>query len=92
MATIDTELAHSAERNGKHIDIKQPVIQVQSIAIEPPYLTPATTPDQNSPLDDTMTGKKLFSMEKPSDRARELAKKLTLEEQVCEEHCGRVYS
>ena len=30
-----------------------------------------------------MAGKKLYSLEKPDDRAKELASKLTLEEQVC---------
>jgi beta-glucosidase len=40
------------------------------------------TPDETNDVGD-MTGKKLFGLEKPDDRARELAKKLSLEEQVC---------
>lgn len=30
-----------------------------------------------------MAGKKLYSLERPDDKAKELASKLTLEEQVC---------
>jgi hypothetical protein len=30
-----------------------------------------------------MAGKKIFTLEKPDDTAKELAAKLTLEEQVC---------
>jgi beta-glucosidase len=63
----------------KHIDIKQAAIQVQTV-VATPTLTPALTPDEDDI--DAMAGKKVFSLEKPYDRARELAAKLTLEEQV----------
>jgi hypothetical protein len=35
-----------------------------------------------SPTEEVMAGKKTFSMERPTDKARDLAAKLTLEEQV----------
>ncbi|KAF2118271.1 glycoside hydrolase superfamily [Lophiotrema nucula] len=60
------------------VDIKQASIQVQTVT---PDLTPATTPEETSP-DEVMAGKKVFGLEKPDDRARELAASLTLEEQI----------
>lgn len=63
----------------QHVDIKQPAISVQPI-VATPTLTPALTPDEDDI--EAMTGKKIFSLERPDDRARELAAKLTLEEQV----------
>lgn len=63
----------------KHIDIKQPTVQVQPV-VATPTLTPTLTPDEDDL--DAMAGKKVFSLERPDDRARELAAKLTLEEQV----------
>jgi beta-glucosidase len=64
----------------QHIDIKQPAtIQVSTVAASP-SLTPALTPDDDDI--EAMAGKKIFSLERPDDKARELAKKLTLEEQV----------
>ena len=67
----------------KHIDLKHPSIQIRPVALDTPSLTPATTPEETSPAEDgTMAGKKIFSLERPDDKARELAAKLTLEEQV----------
>lgn len=83
MADIDQANPSPLEREPtKHIDIKQAAaIQVQTV-VATPTLTPALTPDEDDI--DAMAGKKVFSLEKPYDRARELAAKLTLEEQVCE--------
>ena len=62
------------------LDIKQPSHQP---VVTPPTLTPALTPEEQLPEDiDDMAGKKVFTLERPDDRARELAAKLTLEEQV----------
>jgi hypothetical protein len=62
------------------VDIKEAVVQIQPVT---PELTPATTPEEQSPsTNDNMAGKKIFELEKPDDRARALAAKLTLEEQV----------
>jgi beta-glucosidase len=53
------------------------------VALDTPSLTPSSTPEQTSPAeDDAMAGKKIFSLERPDDKARDLAAKLTLEEQV----------
>jgi hypothetical protein len=79
MATIS--LANT-EGEGRQIDLKQATVQVQPVTLDTPSLTPATTPEHNSPSDELMAGKKVFSLEKPTDKARELAAKLTLEEQV----------
>jgi beta-glucosidase len=67
------------EEDLKHIDIKHAAIQVKPV-VSTPTLTPALTPDDDDI--EAMAGKKLFSLERPDDRARELAAKLTLEEQV----------
>ena len=65
------------------MDLKQPTIHVQPVTLDTPDSTPATTPDQNSPSEeDVMAGKKIFSMRRPDDRAKDLAAQLTLEEQV----------
>jgi beta-glucosidase len=83
MTTINLGLASPAEEEFRHNDLKQATIQVQPVMFDTPTLTPATTPDQNSPSDEhAMAGKKIFSMQRPDDKARELAAKLTLEEQV----------
>jgi beta-glucosidase len=82
MATINLGNASPTEGEMHQIDLKQATIQVQPMTIDTPSLTPATTPEQNSPADEVMAGKKVFSMERPTDKARELAAKLTLEEQV----------
>jgi beta-glucosidase len=80
MATINLDTASPAERGTAHMDLKQAAIQVQPVGPD----TPAATPEQNSPSDEqTMAGKKIHSLEQPTDKARELASKLTLEEQVC---------
>jgi hypothetical protein len=82
MATINLGNASPTEGEIRHIDLKQANIQVQPVTLDTPSLTPATTPDQHSPSEEVMAGKKIFSLEQPTDKARELAAKLTLEEQV----------
>jgi beta-glucosidase len=82
MATINLGNASPTD-DTKHIDLKHPTIQIQPLTLDTPLLTPATTPDDVSPADEEpMAGKKLFSMERPDDKARSLAAKLTLDEQV----------
>lgn len=66
----------------KPFDLKQAAIQVQPVTLDTPSLTPATTPEEISPSDEVMAGKKIFSLERPDDKARELAAKLSLEEQI----------
>lgn len=79
MATITLGNVGPTEAEIRQSDLKQATIQVQPVQLD----TPAPTPEQNSPLEEhVMAGKKIFSMEQPTDRARELAAKLTLEEQV----------
>jgi beta-glucosidase len=82
MAALNLGNASPAEGEMRQIDLKQATIQVQPVTLDTPSLTPATTPDQNSPSEEVMAGKKVFSMERPTDKARELVAKLTLEEQV----------
>lgn len=82
MATINLGNASPTEGEMHQVDLKQATIQVRPVTIDTPSLTPATTPEQNSPSDEVMTGKKVFSMERSTDKARELAARLTLEEQV----------
>jgi hypothetical protein len=82
MTTISLGNASPTE-DIKQIDLKHVAIQIQPVILDTPSLTPAATPEETSPAEeDAMTGKKIFSMERPDDRARELATKLTLEEQV----------
>jgi len=58
------------------VDLKQqPAITVQPVAATP-SLTPALTPDSEM-------GNKFFSLSRSDDRARELVKELSFEEQVC---------
>jgi beta-glucosidase len=84
MATINLGTVSPTEVDVEHIDLKQATIHIRPVTLDTPSLTPATTPDQNSPSeDDIMAGKKFFSLQRPDDKARELAAKLTLEEQVC---------
>jgi hypothetical protein len=78
MAAISLGIANPTHGDLRQIGLKQATIQVQPVTID----TPATTPEQNSPSEEVMTGKKVFSLERPMDKARELAAKLTLEEQV----------
>ena len=82
----DIELSNPSPLEGdvKHIDIKHISVQVQDL-VPTPSLTPALTPDEDDL--EAMAGKKVFALEKPDDRAKELAAKLTLEEQVC---CSRL--
>jgi len=50
-------------------------------AFTPPTLTPSFTPEE--PIDiEIVKGKKLYTLERPDNAARELATKLSLEEQV----------
>lgn len=82
MATINIGNASPTE-DIRQYDIKHAAIHIQPVTLVTPTLTPAATPEEASPADETMAGKKIFSMERPDDKARELAAKLTLEEQVC---------
>lgn len=80
MAEIDLANPSPVEGDVNRIDIKEALVRVQPISSN---LTPAATPEEKSPSDeDTMAGKKIFQLERPDDRARELAARLTLEEQV----------
>jgi hypothetical protein len=82
MATMaDVNHADPSPVIGKdvHIDIKHANIHVQPV-FGTPTLTPALTPDDDDI--EAMAGKKIFSLERPDDKARELAAKLTLEQQV----------
>jgi beta-glucosidase len=82
MATINFGTTSPTE-DTKPIDLKHASIHVQPVTLDTPSLTPAATPEEASPADETsMAGKKMFSEERPDDKARELAAKLTLEEQV----------
>jgi hypothetical protein len=66
------------EDDNKIVDLKQATFQVTPVDTVTPSLTPTSSPEG-----DAMAGKKLYSLERPDDKARELASKLTLEEQVC---------
>jgi beta-glucosidase len=84
MSSIDADNPGTVQGGDlKFVDIKQANVQVQPV-IPTPLLTPSHTPERR-PSDDSndMAGKKIFLLEKPDDRARELAAKLTLEEQAC---------
>lgn len=79
MATINLGNASPTEGDIRQIDLKHASIQVKPVTLD----TPATTPEQNSPSEEhAMAGKKIFSLEQPTDKARELVSRLTLEEQV----------
>ncbi|KAJ4296290.1 hypothetical protein N0V90_006335 [Kalmusia sp. IMI 367209] len=62
-----------------HINTKEAIIQVQPIT---EYPTPATTPDEQSPREDKMTGERDLQLNISDERARKLAATLTLEEQI----------
>lgn len=66
----------------KDADIK--VFPRQEPLVQPATITPTQTLSESSGSDagETMAGKKIASLEKPDDAARDLVKKLTLEEQV----------
>ncbi|KAF2846846.1 glycoside hydrolase family 3 protein [Plenodomus tracheiphilus IPT5] len=82
MATINLGNASPTE-DVKHIDLKHAAIQIRPVTLDTPSLTPVATPEQNSPAEeDIMAGKKVFSLERPDDKAREVAAKLSLEEQI----------
>jgi hypothetical protein len=78
--------------NGKDINPTS-ASSSQPIVAPPVTLTPALTPPEKhlelaaaDKLEDSaavMAGKKINSLQRPDDAARELAKKLPLEEQVC---------
>lgn len=79
MTTMHLGTLSPTEDDNKTIDLKQATFQVAPAGPVTPSLTPTSAPDT-----DTMAGKKLYSLEKPDDKANELASKLTLEEQVCD--------
>jgi beta-glucosidase len=83
MATINLGTATPNEGDMRQVDLKQATIQIQPVTLDTPSLSPATTPEQNSPSEEVMAGNKVFSTARPADKARELAAQLTLEEQVC---------
>ena len=81
MTTIN--LGNASPTEDIQVDLKHVAIHIQPVTLDTPSLTPAATPEDASPADEkAMAGKKIFSMERPDDKARELAAKLTLEEQV----------
>ena len=72
---------NSAIADAEHIDLKQATMQIRPVTLDTPALTPFTTPDETSPANEDATAEeKGFLL--PDYRARELAAKLTLEEQV----------
>jgi hypothetical protein len=64
------------------VDIKSD--SQHQLLVTPLTITPSQTPSEEitPDADDIMAGKKIPSLEQPDDAARELAKKLSLEEQV----------
>lgn len=78
MTTMHLGTLSPREDDNKIIDLKQATFQVTPVDTVTPSLTPTSPPEG-----DGMAGKKLYSLEKPDDKAKELASKLTLEEQVC---------
>ena len=78
MSTVDAVTPVEGS-NPETVDIKEVVVQIKPVT---PELTPATTPEEQSPSTHNMAGKKVFGLERPDDKARALAAKLTLEEQV----------
>lgn len=79
MSTMHLGTLSPTEDDHKIIDLKQATFEVTPVDTVTPSLTPTSPPEG-----DVMAGKKLYSLEQPDDRAKELASKLTLEEQVCE--------
>jgi hypothetical protein len=77
MATIN--FGNASPTEDVPIGLKHAAIHVQPVTLD----TPSMTPEEASPADEhAMAGKQIFSMERPDDKARELAAKLILEEQV----------
>lgn len=81
MSTMHLGTLSPTEDDHTVIDLKQAAFQVTPVDTVTPSLTPTSPPEGEA-----MTGKKLYSLERPDDRAKELASKLTLEEQVCCSH------
>lgn len=84
MASIESTIpTSSAGGDVQDIGLKEARVHVHAVAVAD--LTPATTPEEQSPSEDpkAMAGKKVFGAERSSERARELVKELTLREQVC---------
>lgn len=81
MATINLGNASPTE-DIRQVDIKHTAIHIQPVQLDTPSLTPVATPEDASPAEELMAGKKIYSMERPEDKAKSLAAKLTLEEQV----------
>jgi beta-glucosidase len=79
MADIDHANPSPLGGRDEKVDIKRASIQVQPV-LPTPNLTPELTPDEDDIA--AMAGKKIFSLSRPDDKARELAAQLTLEEQV----------
>jgi beta-glucosidase len=79
MSAVDVPTPVEGGASGT-VDIKKPIVDVEPLT--PTELTPATTPEEQSPSTANMADKKVFGTEKPDDRARALAATLTLEEQV----------
>ncbi|KAF9699328.1 hypothetical protein EKO04_002371 [Ascochyta lentis] len=77
MTTMHLGTLSPTEDNNKLIDLKQATFQVTPVDTVTPSLTPTSSPEV-----ETMAGKKLYSLERADDKAKELASKLTLEEQV----------
>lgn len=78
MTTMHLGTLSPTEDDNKIIDLKQATFQVTPVDTVTPSLTPTSSPEE----DVVMAGKKLYSLEKPDDKTKELASKLTLEEQV----------
>jgi len=78
MSTMHLGTLSPTEDDHMIIDLKEATFKVTPVGTVTPSLTPTTPPEALA-----MAGKKLYSLEKPDDRAKELASKLTLEEQVC---------
>lgn len=73
----------SLTEDSRHVDLKQAALRVRPVKLDTQILTPIATPEQSSPAqEEAMAGKKVFSLERPDDKAREVAAGLTLEEQV----------
>ncbi|KAI8939907.1 hypothetical protein NX059_003637 [Plenodomus lindquistii] len=82
MATINLGTA-SPTQDVEHIDLKHAAIQIRPVTLDTPSLTPLATPERNSPAgEDAMAGKKVFDLERADHAARDVAKRLSLEEQV----------
>ena len=77
MATMHLGTLSPMEDENKPIDLKQATFEVTPVGTVTPSLTPTSSQEE-----DAMARKKLYSLEHPDDRAKELASQLTLEEQV----------